>query len=144
MTSSSIGTLLALGIAAAGLAAVPSPLAQGNLASNPTALELKINSDELTFSSTEYRLDTGKYYNWIIEHDGGEEFAVMAPELFRNAWINQIVINDLEVKAYGLYSVEFDDAGTISVSFVPIRPGDYAFYVPGYESRGLAGKFIVR
>ncbi|HUH78031.1 MAG TPA: hypothetical protein VLZ53_11755 [Devosia sp.] len=49
-----------------------------------------------------------------------------------------------QVKVYGLYSVEFDDAGTISVSFVPVRPGEYPFYVPGYEKRGLAGKFIVR
>jgi hypothetical protein len=144
ITFPSTRAFLALGIAATGLVAAMPVLAQGNLASNPTALELKINSDELTFSSTEYRLETGKYYNWIIEHDGGEEFSVVAPELFRNAWINQIVINDLEVKVHGLYSVEFDDAGTISVSFVPVRPGEYPFFVPGYENRGLAGKFIVR
>jgi hypothetical protein len=27
---------------------------------------------------------------------------------------------------------------------VPIRPGEYEIYVPGYENRGLKGKFIVK
>ena len=134
---------LFLGVTAAILFAAPA-LAEGNLASRPTQLELSIDSAELSFSQTEYQLETGKYYNWSIVHDGGEEFAVSAPELFRNSWINQVVIDDLEVTPYGLYSVEFDDAGTISVSFVPIRPGEYPFYVPGYENRGLSGKFIVK
>ena len=136
--------LLAAALAAAGFGGANPVLAEGNLASRPTALELKINSDELSFSQSEYQLETGKFYTWSIEHDGGEEFAVVAPELFRNSWIDQLVIDDLEVKPFGLYSVEFDDAGTISISFVPIRPGEYSFYVPGYENRGLAGKFIVK
>jgi hypothetical protein len=120
-------------------------LAEGNLASNGVRLpDMNINSTELTFSETTFELETGKYYRWRIVHDGGEELAVVAPELFRNAWINQIVINDLEVKAYGLYSVEFDDEGTIDIWFVPIRPGEYQFSAPGYENRGLVGKFIVK
>ena len=68
----------------------------------------------------------------------------MAPELLRNSWINQVVVNDLEVTPYGLYSVEFDDAGTINISFVPIRPGEYEFWADGYEDRGLVGKFVVK
>jgi hypothetical protein len=91
-----------------------------------------------------WELETGKYYQLDITSDGNEEIAVVAPELFRNSWINQIVVNDLEVKSYGLYSVEFDDAGTFNISFVPIRPGEYEIYVPGYENRGLKGKFIVK
>jgi hypothetical protein len=144
MTFPSKRAVFALGAAIGSHIAILPALAEGNLASNPTALELKIDSDELSFSDVEYELETGKYYNWSIEHDGGEELSVVAPELFRNAWIDQIVIDDLEVKAYGLYSVEFDDAGTINISFVPVRPGEYPFYVPGHENRGLAGKFIVR
>ena len=136
--------LLAAAIIAASLMQALPLQAEGNLASRPTVLALKINSDDLSFSQSEYQLETGKFYTWSIEHDGGEEFAMVAPELFRNSWIDQIVINDLEVKPFGLYSLEFDDAGTISLSFVPIRPGEYAFYVPGYENRGLSGKFIVK
>ena len=109
-----------------------------------TDLTLEINTVDLKFSQDVWELETGKYYQLDITSDGNEEIAVVAPELFRNSWINQIVVNDLEVKSYGLYSVEFDDAGTFNISFVPIRPGEYEIYVPGYENRGLKGKFIVK
>ena len=118
---------------------------EGNLASDATRLEdMMIDSAALTFSVNEFELETGKYYRWRIIHDGGEEFLIMAPDLFRNSWLNQVIINDLEVAALALHSVEFDDEGTIDIWFVPIRPGDYDFYVPGYEERGLKGKFVVR
>ena len=119
-------------------------LAEGNLASGGTELELNINTEDLTFSQEQWDLETGKYYVLSVTSDGEEEIAVMAPELWRNSWINQIVVNDLETKAYGLYSIEFDDEGTFKISFVPIRPGEYEIYVPGYENRGLKGKFVVK
>lgn len=119
--------------------------AEGNLASNAVRLaDMEINSAELTFSVNEFELETGKYYRWSIVHDGREEFQLLAPELFRNSWINQVVVNDLEVQPLGLYAVEFDDEGRIDIWFVPIRPGDYAFWIDGYRDRGLSGKFIVR
>ena len=124
--------------------AAPAAQAEGNLAANGTDLTLSINTEDLTFSQTTWELETGKYYRIDITSDGNEEIAVVAPELWRNSWINQIVVNDLEVKASGLYSVEFDDAGTFNISFVPLRPGEYDIYVPGYENRGLKGKFIVK
>jgi hypothetical protein len=131
---------LCVAIAAPGVA-----VAEGNLAANATRLpDMNINSTELSFSETTFELETGKYYRWRIVHDGGEELAISAPELFRNSWINQVVINDLEVTLYGLHSVEFDDEGTIDIWFVPIRPGEYQFSAPGYESRGLVGKFTVK
>lgn len=133
-----------LAAAALSLLLVTSANAEGNLASNGTDLTLSINTEELTFSQNTWELETGKYYRIDITSDGNEEIAVVAPELWRNSWINQIVVNDLEVKAYGLYSVEFDDAGTFNISFVPLRPGEYDIYVPGYEDRGLKGKFIVK
>jgi len=128
----------------AAFAATPA-LAEGNLAANGTNLpELKIDTENLAFSETEYQLETGKYYRLDITSDGGEEMALVFPELVRNSWINQIVVNDLEVKAGGLYSLEFDDGGTFNISFVPVRPGEYDFWVPGYENKGLKGKFIVK
>ena len=133
-----------LAAAALSLLLVGSAHAEGNLAANGTDLTLNINTEDLTFSQNTWELETGKYYRIDITSDGSEEIAVVAPELWRNSWINQIVVNDLEVKANGLYSVEFDDAGTFNISFVPLRPGEYDIYVPGYEERGLKGKFIVK
>ena len=135
---------LAAAMAFAVLAIAGPAQAEGNLASNATRLpDLSINSDDLTFSQTTFQLETGKYYRLRIVHDGGEELAVVAPELFRNSWINQVIVNDLEITPYGLYSVEFDDAGTVDVWFVPIRPGEYKFWADGYEDRGLTGSFVV-
>ncbi|WP_299973952.1 hypothetical protein [Devosia sp. 66-22] len=128
------------------LAAVTSvpALAEGNLASRATELELNINTVDLAFSQTEFQVETGKYYILHITGDGEEEIQVVAPELWRNSWINQVVVNDLETTPYGLYGIEFDDEGTFSIGFVPIRPGEYDIYVPGYETRGLRGKFVVK
>ena len=120
-------------------------ISEGNLASRATRLpDMKIDSAELTLSETTFELETGKYYRWRIVHDGGEEFQIVAPDLFRNSWINQVVVNDLEVQPMGLYAIEFDAEGTIDVWFVPIRPGNYDFWVSGYRNRGLAGNFVVR
>ncbi|MDA8740504.1 hypothetical protein N9M73_05175 [Rhodobacteraceae bacterium] len=119
--------------------------AEGNLASRATRLpDMIIDSAELTLSVSQFELQTGKYYRWRIIHDGGEEFQILAPDLFRNSWIGQVVIEELEVKPLGMHSVEFDDEGTIDIWFVPIRPGNFDFWIAGYESRGLAGKFVVR
>lgn len=126
------------------LLSTPSAWAAGNLAAKGTSLELDIDTANLTFSQTEFDLETGKYYNLRITSDGEDEIAVMAPELWRNSWIDQVVVNDLETTPYGLYSVEFDDAGTFEIRFVPIRPGEYDIYVPGYENRGLKGKVVVK
>lgn len=127
------------------LGSVAGVQAEGNLASQPERLELSIDSRDLSFSNTEFQLETGKYYIWEITHDGLEEVMIQAPDLFRNSWINQVVINDLEVHTSGaIYGVEFDDEGTLAISFVPIRPGNYQFFAPGFQDRGLSGTFVVR
>lgn len=135
-----------LAVASAVMALATPVSAEGNLASQPELLETLELGADLSFSVTEYQLETGKYYRWQIASGGGEEFLVRAPELFRNAWVNQIVINDIEVKpvAGGIYGIEFDDEGSADVWFVPIRPGDYDYFVDGHEERGMLGKFVVR
>lgn len=136
-----IGALAALSMAVASGTAI----AAGNLANQPTELFLSIDGRNLTFSETEYTLETGKYYRWSITSDGVEELMIQAPDLFRNSWINQLVFDDLEVHTAGsIYGIEFDDAGTVLIYFIPIRPGNYEFFSPGFEERGLTGTFIVR
>jgi uncharacterized cupredoxin-like copper-binding protein len=120
-------------------------VAGDSLTSGATPLKLDIDTAKLAFSQTEFELETGKAYRLDVTSDGIEELGVMMPELFRNAWINQLVVDDLEVKVNGaVSSIEFDDEGTISISFVPLRPGNYAFYAPGFEKAGLTGTFVVR
>lgn len=133
--ATAVAVVLAMGVTPA--------LAEGNLASKPVDLPELILTGDLKMSQTEYQLETGKYYRIDITSDGEEEFAWMSPELFRNAWVNQVVVNDLEIKAADIYSLEFDAAGTFNLTFVPLRPGRYDFYVDGYEDRGMRGAFVV-
>ena len=68
-----------------------------------------------------------------------------APELIRNSWIDQVVIEDREVKPLGgIHALEFDDEGSIDLYFLVIRPGSYAYFVEGLRGQGFEGEFIVK
>src|SRR5262249_13170711 len=123
----------------------PTGKAAGNLASRPTDLAPLVMDENLTFSVKEYKIETGKYYRWKIESKGGEEFQLFFPELFRNVWVNEIVIQPqkLEVKAPWVYSLEFDNPGVVEMTFVPLRPGRYPYFVKGFENKGMTGMFVV-
>jgi hypothetical protein len=121
-----------------------STLAAGNLASRPLDIELTVGRD-LKPSNTDYQLETGKYVRWTIRNDApGEELQIMAPDLWRNSYLEHITFGDNEVFPFGIYAVEIDEEQEVKIFFVPMRPGDYEWYVKGQESRGLKGKFIVR
>lgn len=117
--------------------------AQGDATRRATRLDALQLDASKGFSKTSYRVEAGVYYRWRIEGDGLEEYKLLAPELFRESWIDQVVINDLEVKPYGLHAVEFDDEGTIDIWFMPIRPGRYDYWVEGLKEEGFRGEFVV-
>jgi len=120
-------------------------LAAGNLAKRAERLPELVLDAAKGFSVKEYRLETGKYYRWRIVSDGREEYKLLAPDLFRNSWIDQIVIEDKEVKPLGgIYALEFDDEGEIDVYFLVVRPGRYGFYIENLRSQGFEGVFEVK
>ncbi len=125
--------------------APPETAAEGNLARRAERLaELKIDAAS-GFSIKAYQLETGKFYRLRVISDGRDEYSFRFPELSRNAWFDQIVIEDKEVKPYGgIYSLEFDDEGEIDVYFIPIRPGTYEFFVENYRESGMLGTFEIR
>lgn len=136
-----------LALAAAGLGLLltqTAAMAEGNLAARGTDLELKIDTENLKFSQNEFDLETGKYYKLTISSDGADEISVVAPELFQNSWIEGVEDDDFSVSTPTINAINFDDAGEIELSFVPIRPGEYTIYVPGYEKRGLTAKVVVK
>ncbi|MEM6492318.1 MAG: hypothetical protein AAF684_10525 [Pseudomonadota bacterium] len=79
-------------------------------------------------------LESGAYYEMEIVSDGSQELALTGPEFFRAIWMDEIVINDLEIRPLAIDSVEFDDEGTIEISFVAIKPGKYYLKVPGTDA----------
>ena len=121
-----------------------SAYSKGNLASQPTRLDvLFLSGKDLSMSNTEYSLETGKYYKLSIENDGYEEFMFQSHDLFRNSWISQIIVNEIEMHSAYPYGIEFDDEGVADIWFVPIRPGRYEFGVKGFEDKGMKGFFNV-
>lgn len=122
---------------------LPAP-AEGDPTRRATRLDPLVLDAATGFSPKSYEIETGTYYRWRIRSDGLEEYMLLAPGLFRNSWIDQVVIEDKEVKPFGLHALEFDDEGEIDLWFVPIRPGTYEFWIEGLETQGFKGEFVIR
>jgi len=90
-----------------------------------------------------YKLESGKYYKLILKSDGSREVPIVGAEFFRNIWVNQISINDIEVRPLGIDSFEFDDEGEIELTFIPIKPGKYTLGLPTAKSDRERATFIV-
>jgi hypothetical protein len=138
------GILLFL-FAAAALSAGPA-VAKGDLAIKATRLApLILGSDESDFAMSvkEYRIETGKLYRWKIVSGGKREYNIRAQEFWRNTWIQQIAVGEMELKTPVLEELDFDGPGELEVFFVPIRTGTYEYRSHGLEERGMAGKIIV-
>lgn len=88
-------------------------------------------SSGVPLSDAPWVLSSGTYYEFEIEGDGSAELALEGSEFFRAIWIDEIVVNDLEIRPLGLNSIEFDDAGTMEIGFVAIKPGTYFLRIPG-------------
>ena len=141
------GTLAAIAIAATCLtapalasdddddaAAAPSAqaglMARGNREDLP---KLTLSAGEPLLAEGRLVLKSGKYYEIEIEADGSQELALAGAGFFRAIWIDEIVIEGIEIRPLGVDSMEFDDAGTAEISFIAIRPGTYTLGVPGSE-----------
>lgn len=82
-------------------------------------------------SSAPWTLKSGTYYEFEIQGDGSQELALVGPEFFRAIWIDEIVVEGLEIRPLGLDSIEFDEAGEMEIGFVAIKPGRYYIKIPG-------------
>jgi hypothetical protein len=118
--------------------------AEGNLAANPTIVPLEIKVDK-TFSPKELSFETGRYYRLDLTNKvlGASDVQVVAPDFFRNVWIDQAKVGSLAIKTPALYGLAFDGPeGRIELTFVPIRPGSYKVWVSGMDS--ATATFVVR
>lgn len=133
------------------LAAMLAPLASGAanaqaglLTGGATRLEPITLSSGKPLAAAPYELESGKYYRIDIEADGSAELAIAGASFFRNVWVDEVIINDIEVRPLGIDSLEFDDAGTATISFVTIRPGTFELRIPGTTSDSQRALFNVK
>jgi hypothetical protein len=90
-----------------------------------------------------YTLKSGTYYRIDITADGTAELALSGGDFFRAIWVNEIVVDDIEVRPMGVHSLEFDSAGTAQMSFVAVVPGTYTLSIPGSHSETQAATFVI-
>ena len=119
--------------AAAQDAAAPNPFGLAGLLSggNKEDLEPIQLSAGVPLTQAPWVLKSGTYYEFEIQGDGSQELALVGPEFFRAIWIDEIVVEGLEIRPLGLDSIEFDEAGEMEIGFVAIKPGQYYIKIPG-------------
>ncbi|MBY5612886.1 hypothetical protein [Rhizobium leguminosarum] len=101
-------------------------------------------TDSFTVNQKDFELIAGQGYRWKITSAAGLEYK-FATDMFRNVWMNQIVINDLEVHMNGAPAwLEFDSEGTMQVQFTTIRPGTYTWSVPDLGDKGMKGTITIK
>ena len=121
--------------------------AEGDLASKPEKLPdmvLGLGDTGFGVSQKDFALSTGKAYRLKIKSTGEKECAWQAPQFTNVIWLRKIEVNKVEIKASHVYEIEMERAGEAEIFFVPIRPGEYAWGCRGLESKGMAGRFIVK
>lgn len=91
-----------------------------------------------------YTLKSGGYYRIAIEADGSQELALSGGDFFRAIWVNEIIVNDIEIRPMGVHSIEFDAAGAAEVSFIAITPGRYTLSVPGSSGESQQAVFTIQ
>jgi hypothetical protein len=106
----------------------------GNLAAFPPVdlrLAITTTASGPVVSPPEFELVTGEYYRLIVTSQGDPDWRLELPDLLQNSHLRVVTIGGIEVHLQGLVfrAIEFDQAGTASFAFVPIRPGTYRFTV---------------
>ncbi len=89
-------------------------------------------------------LQSGAYYEINITADGTAELAISGAEFFRAIWMNEIVINDIEIRPMAIDSLEFDAGGSARLSFVAIKPGSYSLRIPGSTGDAQSVTFSIQ
>lgn len=90
------------------------------------------------------QLQSGAYYKLEITADGSAELALEGAGFFRAIWMNEIVINKIEIRPMAIDSIEFDKAGTVELSFIAIKPGRHTLRIPGSTGDAQSVTFTIQ
>ena len=126
------------------LIAPTSVLSQGDLTRRATRLAPVLIDANTGFSNKLYTLNTGEYYRWRFQGDGRDEYTLFIPELFKHAWLERIVIEDVEIPVNNLSEFTLEGESEIDIYFIPIRQGRYEYFVEQLRSEGFEGEIVVQ
>lgn len=111
---------------------------------NRTTLEPMTLASGQPVADAPYELKSGGYYKVKIIADGSAELALSGGDFFRAIWINEIVINGIEIRPMGVHSLEFDNEGEAEISFIAVMPGSYTLSIPGSSGDTQKATFNIR
>lgn len=97
-------------------------------------IELTLAAGKPLHETGKIVLESGAYYEIQITADGSAELAIEGPAFLRAIWIDEIVINKIEVRPMAIDSMEFDAAGEAEIGFIPIKPGRYELRIRGAKA----------
>lgn len=138
--------LLILAVSSTTFASLPAA-AEGDLTTRPERLPDLVLGNEVTdyaMSQSSYELETGQAYKLKVVSSGLKEYAMQAPEFFSSIFLRKVEAGDMEIKAAALTELEFEQAGEAEIYFVPVKPGEFGFFMKGLEHKGMEGVFSVR
>jgi hypothetical protein len=96
-------------------------------------LEITESADgQPQLSVSELRLITGEYYRLNISSSGATDWRLEMPELLQNSHLRVVTVNqgiEIHLQSLVFRAIEFDEPGTVSMSFTVIVPGTYSFTV---------------
>lgn len=141
MTKRLLSTFLLL---ASSFCALSVSAQSGLLTGGATRLEPITLSSGMPLAASAYELESGGYYQIDIVCDGSAELAISGAGFFRNIWMDEVVINDIEIRPLGIDSLEFDDEGTATLKFIAIRPGTYELRIPGTTGDTQKATFTIK
>ena len=127
-------TVLAIFISLATQAVANDQFGQAGILSKKNRADipsLTLSAGAPLLESGKIKLQSGKYYELEIKADGSQELALAGSGFFRAIWVDEVVIQGIEIRPFGIESLEFDEAGDAEISFVAIKPGTYSLGVPG-------------
>ena len=139
MSTFKTASTLLLGALLGSAVAHASAQSLGNLAQYPP----KQRQLTITTSSDGYpliepsiiELDSGNYYRLTVSCPDVKGdlsgWRLEMPRLLNNAHLRLVTVGDMEIHLQGLSfnAIECDEIGSATISFVPIKPGSYEFYV---------------
>ena len=130
---------LAMLLLATPVLAQSSSTSLGNLAQYPptkTLLSITTAANGMPqLSPKTITLQSGRYYRLKIDCPDVQGdlsgWRIEMRALLNNAHLRLVTIGDIEVHLQGMSfnAIECDEVGAAEVSFVPIKPGNYKFYV---------------
>lgn len=141
--------ILAAAIALMGTPAMAAPLCDdlgfaGLLAKCNRGETIKLTLASGQPLGEDVQLQSGAYYKLEITADGSAELAVEGPGFFRAIWMNEIVINKIEIRPMAIDSIEFDKAGVVELSFIAIKPGSHTLRIPGSTGETQSVTFSIQ